>query len=84
MRGGNECNETAAPWCVRGGDVDANHGALLNGNGCDACQLSDQVSKVRLVPHEQQSVVTTSSEKFGNMRRTWAVGKVLIDCGGGL
>jgi hypothetical protein len=39
---------------------------------------------VRLVPNEEQRVVTASSEEFGDMRRGWATGKLLVDGGGGL
>jgi hypothetical protein len=36
---------------------------------------------VRLVPNEEQRVVTASSEELGDMRRCWAVGEVLINGG---
>ena len=80
MRGGNECNKAAAPRRVRGGDIDADHGALLNRDGGDAGQLGDQIAKVGLVPDEKEGVVTASSKELGNMRRSWAVGKLIIDC----
>jgi hypothetical protein len=80
VRGGNERNKAAAPWCVWGGDVDADHGPLLDGNRCHASELGDQVAKVRLVPDEEEGVVTASSEELCDMRRCWAVGKLIIDC----
>jgi hypothetical protein len=39
---------------------------------------------VRLVPNEEQRVVTASGEELGDMRRGWATGKLLVDGGGGL
>jgi hypothetical protein len=35
---------------------------------------------VGLVPDEEQGVVTASSEELGDMRRSWTVGKLIIDC----
>jgi hypothetical protein len=84
VRGRNECNEAAAPWCVWGGDVDANHRPLLNGNCGNAGELSDEIAEVRLMSDEKEGVVTTSGEEFGDMRRGWAVGKLIVNGGGGL
>jgi hypothetical protein len=84
VRWRNERNEAAAPWCVWGGDVNADHGPLLNGNRCDASELSDEIAEVRLVPDEEEGVVTASSEELGDMRRGWATGKLLVNGGGGL
>jgi hypothetical protein len=39
---------------------------------------------VRLVPDEKEGVVTASGEEFGDMRRRWAVGKLIVNGGGGL
>jgi hypothetical protein len=36
---------------------------------------------VGLVPDEKKGVVTASSKELGNMRRSWAVGEVLINGG---
>jgi len=80
VRGGNERNKAAAPRRVRGRDVDADHGALLNRDGGNAGQLGDQIAKVGLVPDEEQGVVTASSEELGDMRRSWTVGKLIINC----
>jgi hypothetical protein len=80
VRGGNERNKAAAPWCVWGGDIDADHGALLNRDGGNAGQLGDQIAKVGLVPNQKEGVVTASSEELGDMRRSWTVGKLIIDC----
>jgi hypothetical protein len=35
---------------------------------------------VGLVPNQKESVVTASSEELGDMRRSWTVGKLIIDC----
>ena len=80
MRGGDERNKAAAPRRVRGGDIDADHGPLLNRNRGNAGQLGDQIAKVGLVPDEEEGVVTASTEELGDMRRSWAVGKLIIDC----
>jgi hypothetical protein len=84
VRGGNERNETAAPRRIRCRDVDADHGPLLNRDRVNASELSDQVAEVRLVPDEEEGVVTASSEELGDVRRSRSVGKVLVDGGGGL
>ena len=84
MRRGNERNETAAPRRIRCGDVDADHGPLLNGDCVNASELGDQVAEVRLVPDEEEGVVTTSSEELGDVRRSRSVSKVLVNSGGGL
>jgi len=80
VRGGNERNKAAAPGRVRGGDIDADHGALLNRDGGNAGQLGDQIAKVGLVPNQKEGVMTASSEELGDMRRSWAVSKLIIDC----
>ena len=84
MRRGNECNEAAAPGRVWGGNVDTNHGALLNGDRGDASQLGDEIAEVWLMSDEEESLVTTSSEEFGDMCCGWAVSKVLVNRRGGL
>ena len=80
MRGGNERNETAAPRRVWGGDVNADHRPLLNGDRVNAGEFSDEIAEVRLVPDQKEGVVTASGEEFGDMRRGWATGKLIIDC----
>jgi hypothetical protein len=82
MRGRNERHETTTPRRVWSGDIDANHGPLLNGDCGDAGDLGDEIAEVRLVPDEEQGVVTASGEEFCNVRRSWSVGEVLVDGGG--
>ncbi len=84
MRGGDERNETAAPRGIRCGDVDADHGPLLNRDRVNASELGDQVAEVRLVPDEEEGVVTASSEELGDVCRSGSVGEVLVNGGGGL
>jgi hypothetical protein len=84
VRGGDERNETAAPRRKRCGDVDADHGSLLNRDRVNASELGDQVAEVRLVPDEEEGVVTASSEELGDVRRSRSVSKVLVNSGGGL
>ena len=84
MRGGNERYKLATPRRVWGGDVNADHRPLLNGDRVNAGELSDQIAKVRLVPNEEEGVVTTSGKELGDMRRRWSVGEVLVNGGGGL
>lgn len=84
MRRRNERNETPAPWRIRCGDVDADYGPLLNRNRVNASEFGDQIAKVRLVPDEEEGLVTASSEKLSDVRHSRTVGKVLVNGGGGL
>jgi hypothetical protein len=84
VRGGNERNETAAPRRIRCRDVNADHGPLLYRDRVNASELGDQVAEVRLVPDEEEGVVTASSEELGDVRRSRSVSKVLVNSGGGL
>jgi hypothetical protein len=82
MRGRNERHETTTPRRVWGGDIDANHGPLLDGDRGKAGELGDQIPKVRLVPDEEQGVVTAPGEELCNVRCSRPVGEVLVDSGG--
>lgn len=84
MRGWDERNKSAAPWRVRCGNVDANQGPFLDGNRRDACEFGDQVAEMWLVPDKEEGVSATSSEELGNMSRSRAIGKMLVDRGGRL
>lgn len=84
MRGGDERHEAPAPRHVRCGDVDADHGPLLDRNRVYASEFSDEFAEVRLVSDEEEGVVTASSEELGDVRRSRSVGKVFVNGGGGL
>jgi hypothetical protein len=74
----------ATPRRVWGGDVNADHRPLLNGDRVNAGELSDEIAEVRLVPDQKEGVVTASGEEFGDMRCRWAVGKLIVNGGGSL
>jgi hypothetical protein len=83
MRGWNERNEVTAPRRVWGGNVNANHRPLLNGDCVNAGELADQIAEVRLVSDKKESFVAASGEELCDIGGSWAVSKVLVNRGGG-